>query len=174
MQCGGWTISWQGGLGAVTHGGTTLLAALRQRAGQQTQVTFSKDGSGVEGASVGVVVIGEAPYAEGIGDRTDLSVSKDDAAVVATMKAAGMPVVVIVLSGRPLILGAIASQADAIIAAWLPGTEGEGVVDVLFGDAKPQGRLSFTWPRSMSQLPLGHNKPPAADPLFPFGFGLGY
>jgi beta-glucosidase len=174
MQCGGWTISWQGDLGAVTHGGTTLLAALRQRAGRQTLVTFSEDGSGAAGASVGVVVIGEAPYAEGMGDRMDLSVSKDDAAVVAKMKAAGMPVVVIVLSGRPLILGAIASQADAIIAAWLPGTEGEGVVDVLFGDAKPQGRLSFTWPRAMSQLPLGHNKPPAADPLFPFGFGLSY
>jgi beta-glucosidase len=174
MQCGGWTISWQGDLGAVTHGATTLLAALRRRAGRQTQVTFSKDGSGAVGANVGIVVIGEAPYAEGIGDRTDLSVSKGDAAVVDRMKAAGMPVLVIVLSGRPLILGDIAEQADAIIAAWLPGTEGEGVIDVLFGDAMPQGRLSFTWPRSMSQLPLGHGKPPALDPLFPFGFGLGY
>jgi len=135
-----------------------------------TEVTVSRDGSGAAGASVGVVVIGENPYAEGKGDRTDLAVSKEDAALVTTMKAAGIPVVVVILSGRPLILGDIVNQADAIVAAWLPGTEGNGVTDVLFGDAPPTGKLSFTWPRSTEQLPRSHIK----DPLYPLGFGLGY
>ncbi len=174
MQCGGWTIDWQGKPGEVTPGGTTILTALRQRAGTTTQVTVSRDGSGAAGASVGVVVIGENPYAEGKGDRTDLTLSKEDATVVSTMKATGIPVVVVVLSGRPLILGEVANQADALVAAWLPGTEGNGVADVLFGDAKPTGKLSFTWPRSMDQLPRGHGKAPIQNPLFPLGFGLGY
>jgi beta-glucosidase len=120
------------------------------------------------------VVIGENPYAEGKGDRMDLTIAPEDAAAVAAMKAAGIPVVVVVLSGRPLILGDVAEQADALVAAWLPGTEGGGVTDVLFGDTKPTGKLSFTWPRSMDQIPLGHNRAPASNPLFPLGFGLGY
>jgi beta-glucosidase len=173
LQCGGWTIDWQGRLGAVTPGGTTILAALRQRVGSGTQVTVSRDGSSAAGASVGVVVIGENPYAEGKGDRADLQIAPEDAAAVAAMKAAGIPVVVVVLSGRPLVLGAVADQADAIVAAWLPGTEGAGVTDVLFGDAKPTGKLSFAWPRSMAQIPRGHGLAPDG-PLFPLGFGLGY
>jgi beta-glucosidase len=174
MQCGGWTIDWQGKSGKVTEGGTTILTALRQRVGTNTEVTVSRDGSGAAGASVGVVVIGEMPYAEGKGDRGDLTLSKDDAAAVATMKAAGIPLVVVVLSGRPLILGEVANQADALVAAWLPGTEGNGLTDVLFGDAKPTGKLSFTWPRSMDQLPRGHPKSPIKDAQFPLGFGLSY
>jgi len=173
LQCGGWTIGWQGAPGEVTPGGTTILAALRQRAGHDTQVTVSRDGSGAAGASVGIVVVGENPYAEGKGDRTDLSLSKEDAAAVATMKATGIPVVVVVVSGRPLVLGEVANQADAILAAWLPGTEGAGVVDVLFGDAAPKGRLSFTWPRTMAQIPRSTGAA-AGTPLFPLGFGLGY
>jgi beta-glucosidase len=82
--------------------------------------------------------------------------------------------VVVVLSGRPLILGDVAEQADALVAAWLPGTEGGGVADVLFGDVKPTGKLSFTWPRAMDQIPLGHNQAAVANPLFPLGFGLSY
>lgn len=174
LQCGGWTINWQGAPGEVTPGGTTILQALRQRVGATTQVTVSRDGSGAAGASVGLVVIGENPYAEGKGDRLDLTVAPEDAAAVAAMKAAGIPVVVVVLSGRPLILGDVAEQADALVAAWLPGTEGAGVTDVLFGDAQPTGKLSFTWPRAMDQIPLGHNRAPAANPLFLLGFGLGY
>jgi beta-glucosidase len=174
LQCGGWTINWQGAPGEVTPGGTTILTALRQRVGAATKVTVSRDGSGAAGASVGLVVIGENPYAEGKGDRMDLTVAPEDAAAVAAMKVAGIPVVVVVLSGRPLILGDVAEQADALVAAWLPGTEGGGVTDVLFGDAKPTGKLSFTWPRAMDQIPLGHNKAPAGNPLFPLGFGLGY
>jgi beta-glucosidase len=174
MQCGGWTIDWQGNLGEVTPGGTSILGAIQKAAGSATKITTSKDGSGAEGADVAVVVIGEEPYAEMKGDTEDLNFSKEDTAAVAAAKAAGVPVVVVILSGRPMILGSIAEQADAIVAAWLPGTEGTGIADVLFGDYAPTGKLSFTWPRSMDQIPLGHGKPAPENPLFPFGFGLGY
>jgi beta-glucosidase len=172
-QCGGWTIDWQGKSGDVTPGGTTVLAAIRQAVSKGTQVTFSKDGTGAAGATVGVVVIGELPYAEGIGDRADLGLAKEDVTAVANMKAAGIPVVVILFSGRPMILGDVLNQADAVVAAWLPGTEGEGIADVLFGDFKPTGKLSFAWPRSMAQV-AKHPGDKDYDPLFPFGYGLSY
>jgi beta-glucosidase len=108
------------------------------------------------------------------GDRYDLALSAEDTAAVAALKAAGLPVVVIVLSGRPMILGDVADQADAILAAWLPGTEGAGVVDVLTGAAPATGKLSFAWPRSMDQVPLGHKRETIENPLYPLGFGLGY
>jgi beta-glucosidase len=174
MQCGGWTVDWQGKLGEVTPGGTSILGAIQKTAGPDMKVTTSKDGSGAEGADVAIVVIGENPYAEMKGDTEDLAVSKEDAAAVAAAKATGVPVAVVILSGRPIILGEIATQADAIVAAWLPGTEGTGIADVLFGDYAPTGKLAFTWPRSMDQVPLGHGKPATENPLFPYGFGLGY
>ena len=164
-QCGGWTIDWQGKSGDVTPGGTTILAAIRRAVAPRAEVTFSKDGTGAAGAAVGVVVIGEKPYAEGNGDRADLKLAQEDVDAVANMKAAGIPVVVIVISGRPLILGDVLEKADAIIAAWLPGTEGEGVSDVLFGDYKPTGKLSFTWPKVVGDK---------SDPQFRFGYGLSY
>ncbi|MEO5714708.1 MAG: glycoside hydrolase family 3 protein [Luteolibacter sp.] len=173
MQCGGWTVDWQGRMGDVTPGGTTILSALRGHVGSGGEVTVSADGSGAAGARVAVVVIGENPYAESKGDRADLALSKEDAAVVSTVKAAGVPVVLVVLSGRPVILGEVADQADAIVAAWLPGTEGGGVTDVLFGDAAPKGRLSYTWPRSMAQIPLASGAG-SGPVLFPRGFGLDY
>jgi beta-glucosidase len=123
---------------------------------------------------LGIVVVGEGPYAEMKGDRYDLALSQEDTAAVAALKAAGLPVVVIVLSGRPMILGEVADKADAILAAWLPGTEGAGVVDVLTGGAPATGKLSFTWPRSMDQVPLGHGREKIENPLYPFGFGLSY
>jgi beta-glucosidase len=173
FQTGGWTIDWQGGSGDVTSGGTTVLAAIRRAASPGTDVTFTEDGSGAAGADVGVVVIGERPYAEGDGDRSDLSLDDEDRAAVAAVRAAGVPVVVVLISGRPLILGDVLDRSDAIVAAWLPGTEGDGVADVLFGDHEPTGRLSFTWPRSIDQLPLNVGDEDY-DPLFPFGHGLGY
>jgi len=89
------------------------------------------------------------------------------------MKSAGIPVVVVLISGRPLILGPILDRADAIVAAWLPGTEGQGVADVLFGDYAPTGKLSFTWPKSVKQIPINVGDG-NYDPQFPFGFGLTY
>lgn len=174
MQCGGWTVDWQGKHGDVTTGGTSILTSLRAAAGQGTEITSTKDDPEIKGADVAIVVIGEDPYAEAKGDRADLALSPQDSAVVAEAKAAGVPVVVVVLSGRPLVLGTVATDADAILAAWLPGTEGAGVTDVLFGDFKPTGKLSFTWPRSMDQVPLGHGKVATVDPLFQLGFGLGF
>ena len=105
-------------------------------------MTYSKDGSGAAGADVGVVVVGETPYAEGFGDRRDLALGQEDLDAIANVKKAGIPVVVVVFSGRPLILGERLTQADALVAAWLPGTEGQGVADVLFGDYKPTGKLA--------------------------------
>jgi beta-glucosidase len=171
-QCGGWTIDWQGKSGPIVPGGTTILAALKAAA-KGGQVTFSRDGADAAGADVGVVVVGEKPYAEFFGDREDLALDKEDLAAIANVKKAGIPVVVVVLSGRPLILGDALAQADAVVAAWLPGTEGEGVADVLFGDYKPTGKLSFTWPRTMAQIPINVGDA-AYDPQFPFGFGLTY
>jgi beta-glucosidase len=172
-QCGGWTIDWQGKSGDVTPGGTTVLAAIRQSVAKGTQVTFSKDGTGAAGATVGVVVIGERPYAEGNGDSADLALAQEDVDAVANMKAAGIPVVVILYSGRPMILGGVLDKADAVVAAWLPGTEGEGIADVLFGDFKPTGKLSFAWPRSMAQV-AKHPGDKDYDPLFALGYGLSY
>ena len=172
-QCGGWTIDWQGKSGDVTPGGTTVLAAIRQAVAKGTKVTFSKDGTGAAGATVGVVVIGERPYAEGNGDRVDLALDREDVDAVANMKAAGIPVVVILFSGRPMILGGVLEKADAVVAAWLPGTEGEGIADVLFGDFRPTGNLSYAWPRSMAQV-AKHPGDNGYDPLFAFGYGLSY
>jgi beta-glucosidase len=145
-QCGGWTIDWQGKSGAMTTGGTTLLAAVKAAVGGETQVTYSLDGSGAAGASVGVVAIGERPYAEGMGDREELSLAPEDVAAVDRMKAAGIPVVVVLYSGRPMEIQPVLGKADAFMAAWLPGTEGAGIADVLFGDYRPTGKLSFRWP----------------------------
>jgi beta-glucosidase len=172
-QCGGWTISWQGRSGDVTPGGTTTLSAIRATVSKNTSVTFSRDGAGAEGADIGIVVIGEKPYAEGKGDRADLALDKEDADAVSNMKKAGIPVVVILISGRPMIVTDVLNRADAFIAAWLPGTEGQGITDVLFGDYKPTGKLSFSWPRSMAQLPVNINSG-NYDPLFKYGYGLTY
>ena len=172
-QCGGWTIEWQGKSGPVTTGGTTILQAVRGAVSPATKVTFSADGSGAAGADVVVAVIGETPYAEMQGDRSDLALDPGDVATVKALKKSGARVVVVLVTGRPMILDSILAEADAIVAAWLPGTEGAGVADVLFGDYRPTGKLSYSWPRSMAQLPVnvGDAK---YDPLFPFGFGLTY
>jgi beta-glucosidase len=172
-QCGGWTISWQGQSGNAMPGGTTVLQAIRKAVPKETKVTFALDGKGAAGADVGVVVIGETPYAETAGDRSDLSLAPEDVAAVDNMKAAGIPVVVILLSGRPMILDKVIGKADAFVAAWLPGTEGDGVADVLFGAYKPSGKLSFSWPRSMAQVGV-HRGDPNYNPLFQYGYGLSW
>jgi beta-glucosidase len=169
MQCGGWTIDWQGRIGEVTHGGTTILAAIRQTVSPETKVTFSSDGSYIQGADAVIAVIGEKPYAEMKGDRQDLTQPAEDLALVARAKSAGVPVATILLSGRPLILNSALADSNAFVAAWLPGTEGLGVADVLFGDCKFTGKLPRTWPRSNDHIATGDR---SEKPLFPFGFGL--
>ncbi len=174
-QCGGWTVLWQGQTGNVTTGGTTILEAIKAAVSKDTDVTYSLDGTGAEGASLGIAVIGELPYAEGVGDRGNLSLDAQDIAAVKNLKSAGIPVVVLVISGRPLIVNEILPQTDALLASFLPGTEGQGIADVLFGDYNPTGKLSFSWPKSNDQLPLNANMPEAKyDPLFELGHGLNY
>jgi beta-glucosidase len=170
-QCGGWTLGWQGDGSRAT--GTTILQAIRE-AGHPDRVTFSADGSGGAGHDVAVVVVGEPPYAEWKGDRADLALAPDDRAVIQTAATSGIPVVVVLISGRPLIIDP--TTADAWIAAWLPGTEGAGVADVLFGDAAPSGELSHSWPRTMAQIPINVGDPDyeSDPPLYPYGYGLGY
>jgi beta-glucosidase len=170
-QCGGWTISWQGKSGNQTSGGTTILKAIKETVSPQTMITYSQDGANAAGADLGIVVIGETPYAEWQGDRQTLELSEEDIAVVDKMKQAGMPLLIVLISGRPLIIEKVIDKADAFVAAWLPGTEGLGVTDVLFGDFKPIGRLSFSWPRSMAQIPINAGDK-NYDPLFKYGFGL--
>ncbi len=169
-QCGGWTIRWQGQTGEVIEG-TTVLAAIRKLVGQD-RVTHSPDASGAAGNSIAVVVIGETPYAEFMGDRTDLHLAAEDIASVDAAKSAGIPVVVVILSGRPIIIDEILPKADAIIAAFLPGTEGDGVADVLFGSYKPTGKLSYTWPAGDSTS--FNRNDPGYKTLFKFGHGLSY
>jgi len=171
-QCGGWTISWQGSGGDITYG-TNILQAIHLATGSNAVISYSYDGSGAFGADVGVVVIGEDPYAEGMGDRTDLSLDLEDISAVNNVKNAGIPVVVILISGRPMIIESVLSMCDAFVAAWLPGSEGLGVTDVLFGDYAPNGKLSHSWPRNMAQIPVNVGDP-NYDPLFPYGYGLTY
>jgi beta-glucosidase len=163
MQCGGWTIDWQGGRGNLTHGGTTLFAAIKQTVSPETQVTYSPDASDLKNAEVVIAVVGEAPYAEMKGDRAELNLSAEDCALIAKAKASGAPVVTILFSGRPLVLNSALADSDAFIAAWLPGTEGLGMTDVLSGDHNFKGKLPRAWPSSNGKF---------APPLFPFGFGL--
>jgi beta-glucosidase len=172
-QCGGWTIAWQGASGNVTPGGTTILEAIRRAVSPATRVTFTKDGSGAAGADIGVVVVGETPYAEMMGDRTDLSLAPEDVAAIKAVKQQGIPVAVVLVSGRPMVIDQVIDQVDAFVAAWLPGTEGQGVADVLFGDYRPTGKLSHSWPRAMSQIPINVGDA-TYSPLFKYGFGLTY
>jgi beta-glucosidase len=169
VQCGGWTIDWQGRTGEVTHGGTTVLAAIRQTVSADTKVTYSPDASEVSTADAVIVVVGETPYAEMKGDRKDLSLPAADNALIAKAKGSGAPVITILFSGRPLILNPALEDSASMVAAWLPGTEGLGVTDVLFGDNKFTGRLPRTWPRSNQHIAAGDRSEP---PLFPSGFGL--
>jgi beta-glucosidase len=118
-------------------------------------------------------VVGEEPYAEYHGDRPGgLALDEEDAATVERLRASGVPVAVVLVSGRPLDVASRLGGWNALVAAWLPGTEGAGVADVLFGDVRPSGKLPVTWPRDGAQEPV--NRGDGKEPLFPFGYGLGY
>lgn len=180
IQSGGWTIEWQGKSGDITPG-TTILEAIRNTVSENTIVLYNRWGEfdrvTDEVADVGIVVMGEMPYAEGVGDDEDLTLSEGDIAVIERVREGSKKVVVILISGRPMIVTEHLDQWDVFIAAWLPGTEGQGVADVLFGDYPFTGKLPYTWPRAMDQIPFDfdHMEPTGPEaPLFPFGYGLGY
>ena len=169
LQSGGWTITWQGSSGATTPG-TTIADALRQRLGDRL-TTFTDEASTPASAhaTVGIVVLAETPYAEGMGDSASLSV------VVGNLLKAVRPkvdrLVVVILSGRPVILADILPPADAVVAAWLPGTEGAGVADVLLGDAPFSATTPYTWPATPDDAPRT-GKAACDGAIFPAGYGL--
>ncbi|MCX4577717.1 glycoside hydrolase family 3 C-terminal domain-containing protein [Streptomyces sp. NBC_01571] len=169
-QTGGWTITWQGSSGKITDG-TTILDGMKRAGGD---VTYSKDASApTSGYDVGVVVVGETPYAEGVGDvgnGNDLELTAADKAAVDKVCAA-MKCAVLIVSGRPQLIGDRLGDIDALVASWLPGTEGDGVADVLYGKRPFTGQLPVTWPKSEAQLPINVGDT-AYDPQFPYGWGL--
>jgi len=199
-QCGGFTVAWQGQSGNdVIEGGTSIWEGIQQVA---QNATLSQDGSGAnpELHDVAIAVIGERPYAEGMGDirpgehviveagsqingimnvlepyGNTLELAKlhpEDLQAIHNISSKGIPVIVVLVSGRPLVANPELAAADAFVAAWLPGSEGGGIADVLFGDFNFQGKLSFSWPESASQYDKSASGRPA--PLFPLGYGLSY
>ncbi len=168
-QCGGWSISWQGSNGQITEG-TTILEGLNQLA-ETSEIIYSASGTYADLVDAAIVVIGENPYAEGAGDRAFLNMNANDVDLVKSLKEKGIPVVCILLSGRPMIIGDLLPYTDAFIAAWLPGTEGTGVADIIFGDYNPSGLLSHSWPVSMDQIPINYGQD-NYHPLFEYKHGL--
>jgi beta-glucosidase len=187
-QAGGWTLTWQGG-STTQIPGTTILDGIREDT--DGHVTYSADASApIHRGDLGIVVVGETPYSEGFGDVggpqwaydpgdngvprpvKDMQLSAADKAAVDKVCTEAAKCAVVVVSGRPLIIDpAQRNAADGLVAAWLPGSEGAGVADTLFGVRPFNGRLPVSWPRTLSQEPI--NKGDANyDPLYRFGWGL--
>jgi beta-glucosidase len=170
-QCGGWTITWQGGTGQITTGTTIYNAVIAARNGQN--VVYSANGATTADVDLAIVVVGETPYAEGQGDSSKPQLSAADKSIIANVKQLNIPYVILLISGRPLILDEVIGEADAFVACWLPGTEAAGITDVLFGDFDFTGKLSHSWPSSISQEPINWGDA-SYLPLFPYDFGLTY
>ncbi|XP_073526240.1 beta-glucosidase BoGH3B-like [Phyllobates terribilis] len=174
-QCGGWTATWDGRSGRLTIG-TTLLDAIRSVVGDETEVVYeqvpSPDTLGRGGFDYAIVAVGEPPYAEFTGDNSELTIPFNGADIISSV-ADRIPTVVVMISGRPLVIEPrLLEKMGALVAAWLPGTEGEGITDVLFGDHDFHGQLPVTWFKSVEQLPLHIGSDKRCQPLFPYGFGL--
>ncbi|KAF2570862.1 hypothetical protein F2Q70_00005739 [Brassica cretica] len=173
-QCGGWTITWQGLDGNDLTIGTTILAAVKNTVAPTTQVVYNQnpDANFVKSGEFdyAIVVVGEPPYAEMYGDSTNLTISEPGPSTIGNV-CGSMKCVVVVVSGRPVVMEPYVSTIDALVAAWLPGTEGQGVADALFGDYGFTGKLARTWFKSVNQLPMNVGDQ-HYDPLYPFGFGL--
>jgi beta-glucosidase len=171
IQCGGWTVGWNGRRGNVTPG-TTILKAM-EKAAIGGKVEFAPGVRGASTADAIVVVVGEEPYAETSGDRKELGLSRDDLSLIKSAQATGKKVVVVLITGRPMPMESVITGVQGVLVVWLPGSEGDGVADVLFGDYKPTGKLSHSWPRSSAQIPINQGDA-AYAPQFPYGFGLSY
>ncbi len=187
-QAGGWTLTWQGGATNVIPGQTVLDAV---RATSASRVQFSETASDpVPANAAGVVVVGETPYAEGFGDvngpqwaydpgdnnvprpKKTMELSDADTLAIRRVCSQAASCTVLVVSGRPMIVPPeLGVQIDALVASWLPGSEGMGVADVLFGKRGFTGKLPVSWPRSVAQEPINVGDP-GYNPLYRFGFGL--
>ncbi|OVA00865.1 Glycoside hydrolase [Macleaya cordata] len=173
-QCGGWTIQWQGVPGNNITAGTTILSAITSAVDPSTEIVYSENPEAdfvkSNNFSYAVVVVGEPPYAETAGDSLNLTIP--DAGTTTIQNVCGsVKCVVVLISGRPLMIEPYMAEMDALVAAWLPGSEGQGVTDVLYGDYGFTGKLSRTWFKTVDQLPMNVGDE-HYDPLFPFGFGL--
>ncbi|XP_061343323.1 uncharacterized protein LOC133289411 [Gastrolobium bilobum] len=173
-QCGGWTVEWQGISGNNLLKGTTILTAVKNTVDPETIVIYKEnpDIKFVEsnGFSYGIVVVGEHPYAEMNGDSMNLTIPNPGPETITNVCGA-IKCVVIIISGRPVVIEPYVALIDALVAGWLPGSEGQGVADVLYGDYGFTGKLPRTWFKNVDQLPMNVGDP-HYDPLFPFGFGL--
>ncbi|CAI9106923.1 OLC1v1006171C1 [Oldenlandia corymbosa var. corymbosa] len=173
-QCGGWTCTWTGTSGRITIG-TTILDALKEVVGPNTELVYEKNPSAETFAhqnfSYAIVAVGESPYVESGGDDPVLKIPFNGDELM-SLVAERVPTVAILISGRPMVLEpSVLEKVEAFVAAWLPGSEGRGITDVLFGDHAFQGRLPVTWFKSVDQLPM-HFEANNCDPLFPLGYGL--
>ncbi|XP_019197801.1 PREDICTED: lysosomal beta glucosidase-like [Ipomoea nil] len=174
-QCGGWTITWQGYPGNNITTGTTILTGISQAVDPKTTEVVYEENPDVEfvksnNFSYAVVVVGESPYAEFFGDNLNLTIPDPGLNIISNV-CQTVKCVVVLISGRPLVIEPYLASIDALVAAWLPGSEGQGVADVLFGDFPFTGKLPRTWFKNVDQLPMNVGDP-NYDPLFPFGFGL--
>lgn len=173
-QCGGWTIGWQGFSGNGNTTGTTILNGIKSAVDPSTEISYMENPD-IEfiksnNFSYAIVVIGEHPYTEMFGDSSNLTIADPGPSIIKNV-CGQVKCVVVIISGRPVVIEPYMSTIDALVAAWLPGSEGQGVADVLFGDHEFTGKLSRTWFRTVDQLPMNIGDP-HYDPLFPFGFGL--
>jgi beta-glucosidase len=185
-QLGGWTVGWQGvPAGSPAPPTVTVLQGIREAAAGADVVSAPDTASAVAAAGDAdavVVVLGENPGAEGSADTEDPSLTAAQQAQVDAVRATGRPVVVVLLTGRPRVLGSV-DAANALVAGWLPGGEGgHGIADVLFGAVDPSGRLPVSWPKTVGDQPFSYDQLPGTnggasssyDPAYPFGHGLSY
>ncbi|CAI9108692.1 OLC1v1008359C1 [Oldenlandia corymbosa var. corymbosa] len=174
LQCGGWTITWHGTPGNNYTTGTTIFDGIKSTVDPGTKVIYRNNPSDKflkdTKFDYAVVVVGEVPYSETQGDNLNLTIPQPGLDTVQTV-CKNIKCVVVLISGRPLVIEPYLSDMDALVAAWLPGSEGKGVADVLFGDFPFTGKLPRTWFKRVDQLPMNVGDA-HYDPLFPFGFGL--
>ncbi|WP_430967441.1 glycoside hydrolase family 3 protein [Spongiimicrobium sp. 2-473A-2-J] len=181
LQSGGWTINWQGTLENYA-GATSILEGIEKLA--QGEVVYDRHATATpDGADVAIIVVGEVPYAEFFGDighesnELTLTLTQEHQNYISTYAAKGIPTVVLLISGRPLVVTEQIEQSKAFVAAWLPGSEGDGIAEVLFGDYDFKGKLPHSWPKSLADV-RGTYGPNFWDntirPLFRFGYGLNY
>jgi len=181
LQSGGWSINWQGTLKSYA-GSTTILQGIQSLAGGNVVYDEHATGNHFD-ADVAIIVVGETPYAETVGDIRDgdgwykLTLREEHQDYISTYVDQGVKVVVLLVSGRPLVTTRQIEQADAFVAAWLPGSEGAAIADVLFGDYNFSGQLPHSWPKSTDDFngKFGPNYwDNSIEPLFRLGYGLSY
>lgn len=173
MQTGAWTVEWQGIDGNWLSGATSILAGIQNIS--KAEVQYALDGRFTEEdiADIGIAIVGEKPYAEGWGDAPLPRLSAADLAAIARLDEAVEKLVIVIISGRPLIITDELSTWDALVAAWLPGSEGVGVADVLFGKKTTSATLPLPWPRTIGQIPFSlEGSSDGTPPLFPRNFRL--